>query len=231
MTNILASKTVLITGASRGIGYATARAFLQAGARIAITGQEVGHLTAAATGLQAFGEVMASAGDVRRLDEVRAVVAAVVERYGAIDVLVNNAGRAWMGAFVEQDPASIDESIDVNLKGVLYMTHVVLPHMLRQRGGAVINVASGAGRTGFAGLATYCASKFGVVGFTESLAGEVQDAGVRVYAICPGAVATDMQREITGAPVGMAPARVAAQILALAGPHPPIGVGECLENL
>lgn len=230
MTNTLVGKVALITGGSRGIGYATARAFLDAGARVALTARDPARLMAAATELRAQGEVMASAGDVRRPAEVHSVVTAVLAHYRAIDVLVNNAGVAWTGAFVEQDLGSVDAAIDVNLKGVLYMTQAVLPHMLRQGRGVIINVASGAGRTGFAGLAAYCASKFGVVGFTESLAGEVGAAGVRVYAVCPGAVATDMQREVSGAPVGMRPERVAEQIVALAGPHPRIDAGGCVED-
>lgn len=230
MTNSLAGKVVLITGGSRGIGYATARAFLETGARVALVSLHPRRLAAAAARMQAPGKVMAHPADVRRHTEAQGAVAAVLARYGAIDVLVNNAGVAWAGDFVEQDIASIDAAIDVNLKGVLYMTHAALPHMLRRGQGVVINVASGAGRTGFAGLASYCASKFGVVGFTESVAGEVRSGGVRVYAVCPGAVATDMQREVSGAGVGMAPERVAARILALAGPHPPVDVGGCVED-
>ncbi len=228
MTN--PGKVVLITGGSRGIGYATARAFLVSGARVAIIAQDPARLDAAAAQLRSLGEVRAHPADVRREADVRAAVAAVLAHYGTVDVLVNNAGVAWTGAFTEQERASIDATIDVNLKGVLYMTHAVLPQMLRQGRGVVINVASGAGRTGFAGLASYCASKFGVVGFTESLAGEVGTAGVRVYAVCPGAVATDMQREVGGGRVGIAPERVAATIVALAGVQPPIDVGGCVED-
>ena len=230
MAQTLSGKTVLITGGSRGIGFATARAFLQAGARVALMAPHAERLHAAARELAPLGEVMVHQADVRERDEAQATVAAVLADSGALDVLVNNAGVAWMGPFVEQGSASIDAAIDVNLKGVLYMTHVALPPMLRQGGGVVINVASGAGRTGFAGLAAYCASKFGVVGFTESVAAEVEAAGVRVYAICPGAVATDMQRIVSGARVGIVPERVAAQIVALAGPRPPIGVGACVED-
>lgn len=230
MTRPSAGKVVLITGGSRGIGYATARLFLDARCRVALVARDPARLGAAGEELQSLGEVSTHRADVRSRSEVQDALDAVLVRYGRIDVLVNNAGVAWTGEFVEQDPASIEAMIDVNLKGVLYMTHAALPQMLRQGHGVVISVASGAGRTGFAGLSSYCASKFGVVGFTESLAGEVRAKGVRVYAVCPGAVATDMQREVSGAPFGMAPARVAAKILALAGLHPPIDVGGCVED-
>jgi 3-oxoacyl-[acyl-carrier protein] reductase len=221
---------VLITGGSRGIGYATARAFLGTGARVALLARESARLADAAKQLRSLGEVMTYRADVRQASEVQAAVDTVLARYGAVDVLVNNAGVAWTGAFAEQERASIDAIVDINLKGVLQVTRAVLPLMLRQGHGVVINVASGAGRTGFAGLASYCASKFGVVGFTESLAAEVRDAGVRVYAVCPGAVATDMQREVSGIRAGMAPERVATKIVALAGTHPPIAIGGCVED-
>ena len=101
--------------------------------------------------------------------------------------------------------------------------------MLARGSGVIINIASGAGLTGFAELASYCASKFAVVGFTESLAQEVAAQGIRVYAVCPGRVDTDMQREYSGRRMGMPPERVAEKILALAGPRPPIRSGRCLE--
>jgi 3-oxoacyl-[acyl-carrier protein] reductase len=100
--------------------------------------------------------------------------------------------------------------------------------MLQQRQGIIINVSSGAGLTGFSELVTYCASKFAVVGFTESLDQEVGRYGIRVYGICPGRVATDMQKQYSGRKIGMPPEQVAAAILKLAGPHPTIGTGRCL---
>ena len=152
-----------------------------------------------------------------------------VAGWGDIDVLVNNAGRLWSGPFAAQPPETIDRVLDSNIKGVLYMAHAVLPGMLARGAGVIVNVASGAGLAGYAELASYCASKFAVVGFTESLAQEVSARGVRVYAVCPGAVDTDMQQQYSGTRLGMAPARVAEKILALAGPRAPIRPGGCLE--
>jgi 3-oxoacyl-[acyl-carrier protein] reductase len=101
--------------------------------------------------------------------------------------------------------------------------------MLRQRSGIVINLASGAGKTGYAGLSVYSATKFAVVGFTQALAAELMDDGIRVYAVCPGAVATDMLEELTGQRNGMPAERVSQAILQLAGQNPPVASGECLE--
>jgi 3-oxoacyl-[acyl-carrier protein] reductase len=166
--------------------------------------------------------------DVRDAQQVLDWVEQVRDRYGHLEVLVNNAGRAWSGRFAEQPPASIAEVIDVNVKGVLYAARAVLPTLLQQRQGVIVNVSSGAGLTGFPDLVTYCASKFAVVGLTESLDQEVRGYGVRVYGICPGRVATDMQKQYSGRKIGMPPERVATAILKLAGPHPTLGTGKCL---
>jgi 3-oxoacyl-[acyl-carrier protein] reductase len=222
-------RVVLVTGAARGIGLATAQAFLRAGARLALCARDAQRLKAAENELIALGPVWTQPADVRDPAAVHAFVDAALAHYGRIDVLVNNAGRAWSGAFALQPPASVDEIIDVNLKGLLYVTQAVLPAMLKQRQGVIVNVASGAGQTGFAGLAVYSASKFAVVGFTEALAAEVAEQGLRVHAICPGAVATDMLAEVTGSRVGMPSARVAQAILQLAGPRPPVESGACLD--
>jgi hypothetical protein len=125
-------------------------------------------------------------------------------------------------------PPGLDAVVDVNVKGVLYTTRVVLPYMLKQGRGVVINVSSGAGFTGFPEIVTYCASKFAVVGFTEALAQELRGTGVQVYGLCPGRVATDMQVQYSGERIGMAPERVAETILKLAGRRPPVASGRSM---
>lgn len=220
---------IIITGGSRGIGLATVHRFLNGGARVAICAKNAARLAKLKSELAAgVREILTLAADVSEARQVRHFVAQVAERFGRIDVLVNNAGRLTSGNFANERLERIDEVIDVNLKGLMYVTHAVLPHMLKQRRGVIVNVSSGAGISGFAGLATYCASKFGVNGFTESLNLEVQAFGVRVYAICPGRVATDMQAQYAGRRIGMPPERVADSIVALAGAHPPIAAGQCL---
>ncbi|MCK7583400.1 MAG: SDR family oxidoreductase [Chromatiales bacterium] len=223
------NRVVLITGASRGIGLATARLLLAEGAKIALCARDPARLAAVCEQLAGIGEVWALPADLRDPHAVHGLVEGAARHYGRIDVLVNNAGRAWSGEFARQPPASIDEIIDVNVKGLLHVTQAVLPHLQRARAGLIVNIASGAGRTGFGGLSVYSASKFAVVGFTEALAQEVEAHGIRVYAVCPGAVATDMLEEVTGSRAGMPPDKVARAVLSLAGPRPPVANGECLE--
>lgn len=222
-------RTVLITGGSRGIGFATARAFLEQGAKVAICAQDRARLKRAGERLRPFGDLFAYAADIKEPTQVHEFVSRTVRRFSRIDVLVNNAGRAWSGDFAEQEPRSIADDIDVNVKGVLFTTRVVLPHMLERGSGVIVNISSGAGKTGFPGLATYCATKFAVIGFTESLAQEVIGTGIRVYAVCPGRVATDMQEAVSGKRIGIPPETVAARIVQLAGDRPPIKPGACLD--
>lgn len=203
-------RTVLITGGSRGIGYATAKAFLERGAQVAICSLDHARLAHAEEHLRPLGDLFAHTADVTAPVQIHELVSKTIRHFGKIDVLVNSAGRAWRGDFVHQDLRSVGKDIDVNVKGVLFVTRVVLPHMLEKRSGVIINLSSGLGLAGAAGFAGYCASKFAVVGFTESLAQEVERAGVRVFAVCPGRVATDMQAEIAGRRMGMPPEELAA---------------------
>ncbi|ADE16440.1 short-chain dehydrogenase/reductase SDR [Nitrosococcus halophilus Nc 4] len=219
---------VLITGGSRGIGLVTAQAFLEKGARVAICSLSPERLSKAEQQLRQQGEIMAIPADVRDFHQLQQFVNQAQAQFGRIDILVNNAGVAWSGDFVEETIESIDKTVEVNLKGVLYATHAVLPLMVRQKRGTIINVSSGAGLSGFAGLVSYCASKFGVVGFTESLAQEVGPQGIRVFGICPGRVATDMQEAVSGQKIGLPPEKVGQKIVQLAGRHPPISTGKCL---
>jgi len=220
---------VLVTGGSRGIGFATAQAFLRQGARVAICGRNATRLAEAEKRLAESGTVLARVADVGDCTQARELTDVTRRQLGEIDVLVNNAGSLWSGPFAEQPPETIDAVLAGNVNGAMYMTRAALPAMLARGSGVIINVASGAGLTGFAGLATYCASKFAVVGFTAALAEELRGSGVRAYAVCPGSVDTDMQLEYSGRRMGMPAARVAEKILALAGPRPPIRPGRCLE--
>lgn len=224
-----AGKVAMITGGSRGIGYAAARAFLEVGGKVSICAVDEGRLKTAEKGLARLGEVLAVPADVRIFDRVAAFADQTLRRFGAIDILVNNAGALTVGDFAGLALGAIDEVIDINVKGVLYATRAVLPHMLARNSGVIINISSGLGKGGMAGVATYCTSKFAVLGFTESVAEEVARSGVRVYAICPGRVATDMQQQFSGQKIGMAPEHIAEKILQLAGPKPPVKVGEALE--
>ena len=223
------SQVVAITGGSRGIGFAAARAFLENGAKVAICSRHKHSLGEAEKHLSSIGEIDIFHADIRIFDQANDFIEHAMLRFGKIDVLVNSAGKAWMGLFAQESIESIDEIIDTNLKGLLYTTRAVLPYMQERKSGLIINISSGLGKAGLLGFASYSATKFGVVGFTESLAQEVETDGIRVFAVCPGAVATDMQVEISGERVGMPPEHVAEKILLLAGPNPPIQSGECLD--
>jgi 3-oxoacyl-[acyl-carrier protein] reductase len=226
--NGLEGRTVLVTGGSRGIGFATAQAFLDAGANVAVCSRHPESLRAAEKKLHPHGRLFALVADVADPAAVNRWVQQALARFHQVDVLVNNAGVAWSGDFAVEDEASIAEVIDVNVKGVLYVTRAVLPHMLARRQGTIINLSSGAGLDGFAGLSSYCASKFAVVGFSESLDLEVRDRGVRVIAVCPGRVATDMQVQYSGKRIGIPPETVAERIVHLASEHSGAHGGRCI---
>ena len=209
----------MITGASRGIGLATAEAFAAAGYALLLCARDAARLRRVS---HQFAHIdhYADVCNVAGADEVLAFVKRAHERFGRIDVLVNNAGVAWAGEFIQQSTASIAAQVDVNLKGLMFVTRAVAPLMCAQGGGAIVNISSGAGLDGIEGLAAYGASKFGVVGFTEALAQELAPYNVSAYAVCPGRVATDMQEEVSGARVGLDPARVARLVLRLAAERP-----------
>jgi 3-oxoacyl-[acyl-carrier protein] reductase len=208
--------TVVITGGSRGIGFATAHAFLAAGARVAICARDAARLERARTELGAPERLYAQAADVANAREVCAFLDQAAAALGPVHVLVNNAGVLYAGAFAEEPHESIDALIDVNLKGVMHATRAVLPAMLARGKGVIVNVSSGAGLTGFGQIVSYCAAKFGVVGFSEALSEELRGSGVRVHALCPGRVATEMQAQYAGAKIGMPPERVAQRIVVIA---------------
>jgi 3-oxoacyl-[acyl-carrier protein] reductase len=178
----LDGKTAVITGASRGIGAALARMLHERGVKLGLASRSGDDL-----GLTG---VAAQPCDVRDLDALTRLCDATAERFGGIDIVVANAGVGAYGPFLELSREHLDEMLDVNLKGTLYAIRAALPHMLG-REGDVITLASEAGRRGLPYEATYCASKFGQVGFTRALDHELREQGIRCTNICPGGVATD----------------------------------------
>jgi 2-hydroxycyclohexanecarboxyl-CoA dehydrogenase len=184
----LEGKTAFVTGGASGIGAATARRLAAEGARVAI-----GDLAEEAA-RELAGELdgFACALDVADTASVRAAVAAAVAELGEIDVLVNNAGTDRFAFFVNTDEELWDFVLGVNLRGVLAMTHAVLPAMQARRSGAIVNVASEAGRVGSQGSAVYSAAKAGVIGFTKAVAREAARYRVRVNAVAPGPIETPL---------------------------------------
>ncbi len=225
----LNNQVTLITGASRGIGLATARQILIAGGRVVLGSKNADRLERAVGELTAYGETAHCPINVADYEDMEAFVKLALERFGRVDSLINNAGSAWAGPFADMPPEVLDAIVDDNIRGVLNGARAIIPHLIRQARGTVINISSGAGHTGIPGLSAYCASKFAVNGLTEALAGEVGSQGVAVYAICPGRVATDMQKAVSGRRQGMPPEKVADAVLRLLGPKPPIRPGQCLD--
>jgi NADP-dependent 3-hydroxy acid dehydrogenase YdfG len=184
----LEGKVAFVTGASGGIGAAVSRSLVAAGVKVGMAsrrGEELG-LGAAAYGLTC---------DVRDAGQVDAAVAATVERFGRLDIVVANAGVGAYGPFLDLDPGFLEEMIDVNLKGTIYTVRAALPHLLQSDEADVVTLASEAGRRGLPHEAVYCASKFGQVGFTRALDHELREQGVRCTNVCPGGVATEFALE------------------------------------
>lgn len=183
----------LITGAGRGIGRATAAAFAAEGYAVILAERLAGLGKRTEQALLAEGaRAFFVRTDVASQVSVQRCVAAAIRRFGRLDCLVNNAGVLSVGPLHRLPVTALEDMLAVNLRGPLLMTRVILPHMLRQRSGTIINVASQLGKYGLADYVTYCATKFGVVGFTEALASELSGTGIRVWAVCPGLTDTPM---------------------------------------
>ena len=192
----LRGKHAVVTGGGRGIGAAIARELARLGASLTLMGRDRERLEAAAAELrEALGtEVLAVPCDVADGDSVARAFAEALERQGDPHLLVNNAGQAEGARFTEMERELWDRMLAVNLTGTYLCTREVLPAMLREGWGRVVNVASTAGLKGYAGIAAYTASKHGVVGLTRALALETARHGVTVNAVCPGYTDTDMAR-------------------------------------
>lgn len=186
--------TAIVTGGTKGIGLAIARALLDAGGRVMVTGRDQAGVDAAVAQLrEGTSDLHAVAGkavDVRDRAAVEGLIDATVRQFGSLNTLINNAG---VGAFAEVEKTTDEDwhrVMDTNLTGVFYCTRAALPHLRRAGGGWIINIASLAGRNYFANGAAYCASKAGLVAFTESLMLEVRQDNIRVSVVMPGSVAT-----------------------------------------
>ncbi len=189
MSNRLKDKIAIITGAAKGIGFATAQRFAQEGAKVMIADLNPAAVEAAVAQIPgAEPHIM----NVTDRASIQAVIDQIMLKYGHIDILVNNAGITQDARLVKMTEAQFDSVIDVNLKGVFNCTQLVVPHMLEAGSGAIVNASSVVGLYGNFGQTNYSATKFGVIGFTKTWARELGPKGIRVNAVCPGFISTEM---------------------------------------
>ena len=192
----------IVTGGSRGIGFAIAKALIGRGMQVAIAGRDRGALAEAERALNGGDRLLAVGADVGREEDVTRLVSETVARFGGLDVLVNNAGIGGFGPVADMTPDGWRAILDTNLTGVFYCCHAAIPHMRQRGGGWIMNISSLAGKNAFPGGAAYCASKAGLNAFSEVLMQEVRYDGIRVSYIMPGSVATDFSGPQRGAVAG-----------------------------
>lgn len=198
--------TAIVTGSGRGIGKETAILLSKMGLNVVIcsrtqreidsTVKEIKEKIIATKNGADDDRILGIKCDVSRSLEVDYLIKSTVEKFKSIHILVNNAGIVYVKKLIDTSEEEWSKTININLTGAFLFTKAVLPFMIKNRYGVIINVSSGAGRTGFPDISAYCASKFGMVGLTESLAWEVEKYNIKVMAICPGEVNTKMQEDI-----------------------------------
>jgi NAD(P)-dependent dehydrogenase (short-subunit alcohol dehydrogenase family) len=190
LVNDLADKVALVTGGTRGIGYAIAERLLDEGAKVAICGTRPETVDAAVAALSKKGDVFGAVADVSCIEMVRAFISGAVQRFGGVDILINNAGAGTFRPVMELSPEEWDRMIGLNLSGAFYCSHEILPIFKTRGGGDIVNISSLAAKNPFAGGAGYNASKFGLNGFSEAMMLDHRHDGVRVSSIMPGSVNT-----------------------------------------
>ncbi|MEB2630241.1 3-ketoacyl-ACP reductase [Peribacillus frigoritolerans] len=213
----LKGKTALITGAGRGIGRATAIALAKEGVHLGLIGLTMSNLEKVTAELEQYDvNVSAVTADVADLEAVHQAVEHIKSDLGSIDILINNAGIAKFGGFLDLTPEEWENIIRVNLMGVYNVTRAVLPDMIERKSGDIVNISSTAGQKGAPVTSAYSASKFAVLGLTESLMLEVRKHNIRVTALTPSTVATDLAIEtnlISGNPENVMQAEDLAELL------------------
>ncbi len=198
MVNVqsISGKTAIVTGAGRGIGRATAIALAKEGVNVGLVGLTLSNLEKVAEELRQFQvKVAVATADVADLDSITNAVEKIRGELGAVDILINNAGTAKFGGFLDLSPEEWENIIKVNLMGVYNTTRAVLPEMIERKAGDIVNISSSAGQKGAPVTSAYSASKFGVLGLTESLALEVRKHNIRVVGLTPSTVVTDLAAE------------------------------------
>ena len=214
----MSGKIALVTGGGTGIGKAIATSLCKIGAKVAIVSRNLAHIEQAAEELTSLGlSAIAEPMDVRNKAEVRRAVSKVVSKWGAIHILVNNAGISGLSPISDDDDSKWHDIIDTNLNGMYLMTKEVLKRVPDYAGGRIINISSVLGKFAVPGYTAYCTTKHGMIGFTRALALEVVQRGITVNTICPGWVDTEMATrgiKETAARQGITPEEFKAQALA-----------------
>jgi 3-oxoacyl-[acyl-carrier protein] reductase len=227
MADRLAGQVALITGASAGIGRASARALAGEGASLVVTARRQSRLDDLVAEITAAGgQAIAVVGDASEEETASRAVSAAIESFGKLSILINNVGVGIYRPLVETSLEDYVKMMDSNMRSTFVFTHQVVPHMIRERQGLILMISSMAGKYGFAGEAVYCATKFAQVGFAQALDKELHDSGIRVGVICPGGVKTEFaigtgRTEEGVARSGMLEPEVVAEAVLLACAQPP----------
>ncbi len=191
----LENKIAVITGAGKGIGKAAAELFIKEGAKVVLTSRNLADLEQIVSDHEGKKEnISIIAGDISKEDTIGKVIDETIGKYGKIDLLVNNAGFSVFDNMVDSKTEDFDSIFNTNIRALYLVTKGFLPHMIKEQSGTIINIASIAGKQGFATGTIYCASKHAVMGLSRALMLEVRQYNIRVCAICPGSVATDFFR-------------------------------------
>ena len=194
--------TAIVTGSTRGIGKETALLLLKNGLNVIISSRSQENVENVIQEIHdkfpsKKENVLGLKCDVSKQYDVKSIVDISIKRFEKIDILVNNAGIVYYKSIMNTTEEEWNKTMDTNLKGTFLFIKEVLPHMIENKsGGIIVNVSSGAGKSGFSNLSSYCASKFGMIGLTESVAKEIIDNNIKVMAICPGGVDTDMIKDM-----------------------------------
>jgi len=225
----LRGQIAVITGGGRGIGRAICLALAREGADIVIAARTEKEIRETARMVErAGGKALAVRTDIRKEEEVKKMISEAVKTFGRIDILINNAGVAYRKYLVDTSTEEYETIMDTNVKGMFFCTKYALPHLLKRGEGRIINISSGAGKHGIQKLSIYCASKFAVIGFTESVAYEI-GGGLQVYAVCPASVDTDMYHSLHLDKPVLEPEDVARKVLELCLPETTLPSGSSIE--